>query len=668
LANPTSSSPATNPQDMVLSRTWTEAFLDAPATIPISFIYNGKKIKGIPATWKPTVTTRRVDANLIEHVFEGVSSRTGLKIRCEMLEYQDYPVVEWTVWFSNIGKKPTPILSDIEALEASFAGKAPVLYHCNGDFCHESGYAPEETPLSAGTELTYAPNGGRPCDGAFPYYRVKFKDCGITLAIGWPGQWEATFAGTKKGVSIKTGQQLFHARLNPGECIRTPRITLLSWTGDTARAINLWRRWYLAHVLPRPNGQPLQPLVATAATETGEEFTAATEENQLRFQDRFAQENIPNDVWWIDAGWYPCMGADGKRHWWATGNWVPDPERFPKGFKPTSEHAAERGTRLLVWFEPERVARGSKLFEERQEWLLQGEWENDNLLNLGIPECRQWLTDHVCDLIQRDGIGIYRQDFNFPPLTYWRNNDAEDRQGMNENLHIQGYLQFWDDLLARNPGLWIDSCSSGGRRNDLETMRRSVPLHYTDFGYGNQPVKLGFQHTMYAWIPYFKDFTLAWDLVGKEEEHRFDKSVDRFSWHCGFAPMLFPTLDIRRDDYDFATAREMIVIWQQAAPMLLFGDYYPLTPFSTSIEKWVVRQFDRPEENDGFVQAFRHKECAEESITVKLQALDPQAEYLLKNPETGEEITRLGAKLAKEGFTFSLPARSAAIWFYRKRV
>ena len=69
-------------------------------------------------------------------------------------------------------------------------------------------------------------------------------------------------------------------------------------------------------------------------------------------------------------------------------------------------------------------------------------------------------------------------------LPIWIRNEAEDRIGAIENLHVQGYLKFWDELILRNPGLWIDSCASGGRRNDLETMRRAVPLHYTDMGYG----------------------------------------------------------------------------------------------------------------------------------------------------------------------------------------
>ena len=117
-------------------------------------------------------------------------------------------------------------------------------------------------------------------------------------------------------------------------------------------------------------------------------------------------------------------------------------------------------------------------------------------------------------------------------------------------------------------------------------MRRAVPLHYTDYGYGIHPVKLAFHHTLYAWIPYFKDFTLSWDLNGPEDSTRFDRQLDSFSFHCGMAPMLFNTLDIRRDDYDFTVGARMIPIWRRAAPLLLNGDYYPLTPFSRGAERW----------------------------------------------------------------------------------
>lgn len=669
--NTTHALPITTPEDMLKSREWAGRFFSRAADLPISFMFDGKAINGIPKEWQPVSHRRIIDANIVETVFEGNDAKTGLNIRIECMEYRDYPVMEWVAWFTNKGHAPTPIIRDIRAMDGTFRGASPVLYHCNGDFCSEEGYTPQETPLRAGDTVAFTPNGGRPCDGAFPYYRVRFEEWGLSLAIGWPAQWAASFKGLADGVHVRAGQEKTNLRLMPGESIRTPRMTVLSWSGDASRAVNLWRRWYLAHILPRPNGQPMKPLLACAATDEGEEFTAATEENQVRYIGKFKERGICPDVWWIDAGWYPCYNKDHQRKWVITGTWEPDPERFPNGLKPVSDRAAQDGADLLVWFMPERVCPGTKLDAEHPEWL----WllppragSNDkrfvfSLLNLGNPQCRQWLTDHVCKQIQDNGIKIYRQDFGGDFVGCLRTNEKDDRQGMNENLHVQGYLQYWDDLLARNPGLWIDSCAGGGRRNDLETMRRSVPLHYSDHGYGNHPVKLAFHHTLYEWLPYFKEVTLSWDIGGNA---RFDHRIDSYSYHCGMAPMLFPTLDIRRDDYDYALAKKMIAIWRRASGLILYGDYYPHAPFHRNAKEWVAWQFDCPEKGCGLVQGIRFSESPEATLTIHPKGICPGAMYFFENTETGETRDISGEDLIRAGFTFSLPARSGAIWFYRQ--
>ena len=113
---------------------------------------------------------------------------------------------------------------------------------------------------------------------------------------------------------------------------------------------------------------------------------------------------------------------------------------------------------MLLWFEPERVRPNTWLSNEHPDWLI-GEPENPNkLLDLGNPEALDWLINHVDKLIKEYKVNIYRQDFNFAPLPIWIRNEAEDRIGAIENLHVQGYLKFWDELILRNPGLWMNSC------------------------------------------------------------------------------------------------------------------------------------------------------------------------------------------------------------------
>jgi hypothetical protein len=41
--------------------------------------------------------------------------------------------------------------------------------------------------------------------------------------------------------------------------------------------------------------------------------------------------------------------------------------------------------------------------------------------------------------------------------------------------------------------------------------------------------------------------------------------------------------------------------------------------------------------------------------------------YRFENPETGETRELTGAALQQSGFTFALPKRAGAIWFYRRK-
>ena len=130
--------------------------------------------------------------------------------------------------------------------------------------------------------------------------------------------------------------------------------------------------------------------------------------------------------------------------------------------------------------------------------------------------------------------------------------------------------------------------------------------------------------------------------------------------------MLFATLDIRRDDYDYALARKMIAIWRRASDLILYGDYYPHTPFTRSAKEWVARQFDCPEAGCGLVQGIRLPASPEETITIRPKGIRPDARYFFENAETGETRDISGEELIHTGFTFTLPARSGAIWFYRR--
>jgi alpha-galactosidase len=638
---------------------WVRSHLtDSAVRPPFSFIYNGKASADLLPGWKVRNERHRLDASRTERVRIWADPATGLQIRCVTVVYSDYPVAEWTVYLKNTGSNNTPMLEAIQGLDTVFERGTNgefVLHGIKGDFCTADSFEPYDMPLTAGLKKTFHPPeySGKSCDGpeGWPYYNVQMPEGGVILAVGWPGQWASEFArDAGQGLRIQAGQQLTHLTLKPGEEIRTPLIALLFWKGsDVVQSQNLWRRWYLAHVLPKIQGKPQSPILQIQVDGSTQNIPSI---------QTFLQAGIHPDICWRDAGggctWYPSAGGPwkGNDSWLATGDWTVDPAKYPQGFKPFSDWARSNQMQFLLWFEPERVGNPQCwLATQRPQWLLSGS-SPGLILNLGDPEALKWLQNHIDALIHTQGLDWYREDMNGEgPLRAWRKNDAPDRQGITENLYVQGHLALWDELKRRNPGLHIDSCASGGRRNDLETMRRAVPLLRSDFQFpdmkgvieGNQ----GHTHGLSSWLPYqgtgcyiytsyaLRSFYIAGFGTGGIGEGGIDAQKKAYGEAARIAP-------------------------------LLLGDYHPLTSYSLTRDRWIAWQFHRPEHGDGVVQAFRRPECAESRITLRLSGLKPSARYEITDEDNPGKTIRTGRELMADGLHIELKDKPAAalIWYH----
>ncbi len=619
---------------------------------PMSFVYDGKSSTDLLAKWPKTTAARKLEGGRIERTSTWTDPATGLEVRCVSVEYAEFPVVEWTAYFRNAGAAKTPLLERIQAIDVGIDRAKQgefVLRGVRGDDCSPSSYQPYECVLGPNASKTIAPPGGRPTEVAFPYFNLASPGGGLIMALGWPGQWSATFArDAATGLRLTAGQQLTHLCLQPGEEIRTPLVVLMFWKGsDIERSQNLWRRWMLASNMPRPQGKPLRPQFCFCSGGFFEGLKVS-EAIEKQFFDTLMKEGVKLDYWWMDAGWYPCNS------WPETGTWEVDRQRFPHGIKAVSDYVHAKNTKLIVWFEPERVTGGSWLARNHPDWLLGGA-----LLNLGNPAARKWLTNHVDHLLTEQGIDLYRQDFNIAPLGFWRGNEAPDRQGITENLHVQGYLAYWDALRQRHPGMLIDSCASGGRRNDVETLRRAVPLLRSDYQAfdGNPATALGNQCQTYglsSWIPFYGQGVY------------YNPSHFVYSVRSYICPSFCICIDVRKPGIDWDQYRRLVAQWRQVADCLL-GDYYPLTPYSLADDCWMAWQFDRPEQGDGVVQVFRRMESVYESARLRLRGLDPAARYEVVDLDVGKSKTLSGKELLDRGLAVEIGQQpGSALIKYRR--
>jgi alpha-galactosidase len=652
--------PATS-AELKLRRQWVAQHFDAKASaLPFSFTYGGRAATELLPAWKLERPSAKRQPGRVERTLTCADPATGLRVRCDLTEYDGLPAVEWVLHFENRGVQDTPILERILPLDTAFRTEAQAIvavHHSVGEMNSGQSFAPVEDILEPESfrELVFAPIGGRSSDGQMPFFNLAWQGGGVTTAIGWSGQWEARFQRSAPGALVaRAGQQLVHCTLHPGESIRTPRILLVFWAGsDPMRGNNLLRQVLMAHYLPRRNGELVLSPICASVNWTAPD--GSYEEPHVSVMQPLARRGV--EVFWSDMDpqqWYPKGFPEG------TGTWEPDLAKYPRGLKPIGDAARAAGLDYLLWFEPERVHPGTRIDRDHPEWVMppQGEWSK--LFRLHDQQARRWLTDYIDAQISAGQVRWVRWDFNLDPLGFWRRNDAPDRQGITEIQHIEGLYAMWDELRARHPGLVIDLCASGGRRIDLEALTRGIPLWHSDMQCTGKPSLSADQLQnagLWRWVPMHGCGNFAY-----EPAYAFRSAMTAGNI---LAPGN-PQGRLSTADADTAEAvQQTVAIYRKLRPYMV-GDFYPLFPHSDSEEVWFGYQFDRPDLKAGAAILFRRGKSKDTKMAVPLRGLDARRNYEVSFEDTPDKKTVPGATLSALPVEI-LPSPGPAIVYYRAR-
>lgn len=647
-----------------------------------SFLLDGKPFSELSVA--PTVT---VDGNITKSVY---SLGCGLIFTNILTLYPEYDACEWVNFLEHDGDTPSALISELwdadvslpmSPTEKKLTGPAYLpksenvvkVYAPRGSewsdkefFCDvdEIFHNHFDHWLSNGSKRQYASTGGRSSDSSVaPFFNIKHGgiDTGYIIAVGWTGQWNAEIERREGEIAFKSRIEGASFRLYKGESFRTSSVTIMKYNCDVSESQNKWRRFVKEIYSPISKREVPQDAPFCAGLWGGMSTKGCLERIAT-----VEKEKLPFDHYWMDAGWYgagDAVSPDEYEGDWAihTGNWEVNAFRHPDGLLDVAKVIKDSGKRFILWFEPERVRSNAPICSEHPEYLLNSPGNTETfILNLGDEGAWQYCFDTLSSIIERLNVSVYRQDFNFHPLAFWRPHDAPERQGITEIKHINGLYKLWDALLQRFPYLLIDNCASGGRRIDVETLRRSVPLWRSDAQCPANPIpELAQAHSLShgAWMPY------SGTGVGRVW-------FDTYRFRSAYSPALttnftFSERNTFGDDPEkIEWLRGMCEEYLRVRPYLS-KDIYPLTQPSAVKDIWCAAQYHDSDTDSGIILAFRRENSPYETASFDLKGISPHKNYTFTEAD-GESFTVSGSSLIKEGLSLTIKSRrTSKLYFYK---
>ena len=644
---------------------------DGAPAFPVGFHYGDMSSEEFFAAHGLCHTTEEKS----DHTLHRFTSETdSLRMIVELKAWNDFPAWEWQTTFANPSGKRSERLHRLHSAHLAFTPARPDesrllrlhgSFHtdsrpnCAGDVFKDS-YTPVRTVPAPGEVVAFGAIGGRPSDVWMPCFDIEAGAENLRVVLGWAGQWKASVQKVDLEYRIDAGIEDADLVLEPGEVIHVASAALLyNSTGGNDQAVNLWRRLATEKImLPLNHEPPPAPLSYMSWGGQGEKIHL----------DRIAnieKRKLPVDVYWIDAGWFAPESPNEFSPVWASnvGDWEFDPESFPQELRNIEAAVHQGGKKLLLWLEPERVRTDRKLAKEHPEYLIFNGTENA-LLDLGNPTAWQWCFDKIAGIIDRNKLDWYRQDFNFQPLGYWRQQDPPDRQGITEIRYVAGLYRLWRELRRQFPNLMIDNCASGGRRLDFELLRYSLPLWYSDM-----QCAPGFEPE-YA-LTHIAGMARFWPRFGGGVQN--PAGGDTYNFRAAMSAALgihcfYGTTAPVSDDYPFDWLRDRLDEYR-AVRDCFAGDYYCLSaPTGAGDGMWTVFQYDRPEAAHGIVLVFRGPRSPVVECAITLRGLEEGATYQVDDADrTFAPVTADGKILLGTGLTVRIPTpRTALLIHYRK--
>jgi len=426
--------------------------------------------------------------------------------------------------------------------------------------------SPQRTPLGFGTHLRENRRGRTGFDAATVLVAGEpgfgFRRGAVWgVHVAWSGNHRTLVERQPIGVTMLGGGELLLAgevRLPPGASYESPWL-YFSYAADGLDALSARFHRFL-------RGRPSHPRSARPVTlNTWEAVYFDHRLDRLTaLADAAAEVGVERFV--LDDGWFRHRRDDTA----GLGDWYVDPDVWPDGLHPLIAHVRGLGMQFGLWVEPEMINPDSDLARAHPDWILSPgsrlppSARRQQVLDVGNPDAYAYLLSRLDSLLTEYDIGYLKWDHNRDLVEAGHPLDGAAA------VHEQtvAVYRLLAALRSRQPGVEIESCSSGGGRIDLGILEHTDRVWVSDTNDALERQQ----------IQRFTGLLLPPELmgthVGPPESHTTGR-IHRLDFRAGTA--LFGHFGIEWDIWaatvdDRARLAEWVALYKSLRPLLHTGD------------------------------------------------------------------------------------------------
>lgn len=460
---------------------------------------------------------------------------------------------------------------------------------------------------------------------------------GLVCGIEFNGKSRIRAWATPSEVKIQSRIDELAHPLAPGAIFEIPAFFIGRYTGDWDEAGYVTQRFAETYVHP-PMPDDRYPWAQYNSWRYEQNIN---EEQQLAAIDRCAELGVELAV--MDLGWARMIG-----------DWRPNPEKFPRGFKPLVERAHSYGMRFGVHVALAQCNPEAPVAKEHPDWLIHtgDDYFGAGPLCLGHEPCRNWLIEQLIRLVDEEGIDYIIQDGE-DMVKRCERADHTHAPGNSNYANSQLGIDIVIETLRRaRPHLVLENCEDGGCMMTYKMGR----MYHTSITVDNIATYATRQGIYGASFPFSPRYSVRYM---QDDPTRYTLRSAIFG-----GPLILMQRITDWDETQVAETRHAIAQYKELRQLVRDAKIIHLKPPRDNVDGlgfgWDAIQAVAPDKSRSVVMVYRARGDSAERV-FRPRGLRPDGAYTLRFVDSDVTLRHTGAELETDGINVALDEFSSEI-------